>query len=151
MNTALCACFYNEPMRRLNDKLRAGMVSWVALSVTAAGLLAGSGCLHAQSSQQQTPFPTAPQPSNGRVLFGTSEENSPDPSLRHAQDEALRKRNIDRQKQLVADTNKLLQLSQELKSEVDKSSKDTLSVAVVKKAEEIEKLARSVKDRMKAQ
>jgi hypothetical protein len=32
---------------------------------------------------------------------------------------------------------------------VDKSSEDTLSLEVVKKAEEIEKLARSVKEKMK--
>src|SRR5437764_13326920 len=37
-----------------------------------------------------------------------------------------------RQAQLVADTNKLLELSQELKAEVAKSKKDTLSLAVIK-------------------
>ena len=33
---------------------------------------------------------------------------------------------------------------------MDKSSESTLSLDVIKKAEEIEKLARSVKDKMKA-
>jgi len=51
------------------------------------------------------------------------------------------------QAQLVADTEKLLKLSQELKDEVAKSNKDTLSIAVIKKADEVEKLARSVKER----
>ena len=37
----------------------------------------------------------------------------------------------------------------ELKEEVSKSNKDTLSIDVVKKAAEIEKLAKSVKDRMR--
>jgi hypothetical protein len=37
-----------------------------------------------------------------------------------------------------------------LKQYVDKSNENTLSLDVVKKAEEIEKLARSVKDKMKA-
>ena len=41
---------------------------------------------------------------------------------------------------------RLLKLATELKAEVDKSSKDTLSVSVIRKAEEIEKLARSVKE-----
>lgn len=59
--------------------------------------------------------------------------------------------NEQRQKQLVDDTNKLLSLATELKEEVDKSTKDTLSISVIKKAEEIEKLAKSVKDKMKAQ
>jgi hypothetical protein len=58
-------------------------------------------------------------------------------------------RNADRQKQLVQDTDKLLALAKELKEEVGKSNADTLSVDVVKKAGEIEKLAKSVKDRMR--
>lgn len=50
---------------------------------------------------------------------------------------------------LKNDTDKLLKLSVELKSYVDKSDENVLSLDVVKKAEEIEKLARSVKDKMK--
>lgn len=50
---------------------------------------------------------------------------------------------------LKNDTDKLLKLSVELKSYVDKSDENVLSVDVVKKAEEIEKLAKSVKDKMK--
>jgi len=50
---------------------------------------------------------------------------------------------------LKTDTDKLLKLSVELKSEVDKSDENVLSLDVIKKAEEIEKLARSVKDKMK--
>jgi hypothetical protein len=53
-----------------------------------------------------------------------------------------------REAQLLADTEKLLKLSQELKAEVDKSTKDTLSLAVIKKAEEVEKLAKSIKERL---
>lgn len=58
-------------------------------------------------------------------------------------------RQTDRQKQLVRDTDKLLDLAKQLKEQVDKSDKDTLSIDVVKKAAEIEKLAKSVKDRMR--
>jgi hypothetical protein len=50
---------------------------------------------------------------------------------------------------LKNDTDKLLKLSVELKSYVDKSDENVLSLDVIKKAEEIEKLARSVKDKMK--
>ena len=50
---------------------------------------------------------------------------------------------------LKADTDKLLKLSVELKSYVDKADENVLSLDVIKKAEEIEKLARSVKDKMK--
>lgn len=58
-------------------------------------------------------------------------------------------RNTDRQKRLVEDTNKLLALATDLKQQVDKTNKDVMSVDVIKKAEEIEKLAKSVKERMK--
>ena len=50
---------------------------------------------------------------------------------------------------LKVDTDKLLKLSVELKSYVDKSDENVLSLDVIKKAEEIEKLAKSVKDKMK--
>lgn len=50
---------------------------------------------------------------------------------------------------LKNDTDKLLRLSIELKSYVDKSDENVLSVDVIKRAEAIEKLARSVKDKMK--
>jgi hypothetical protein len=54
-----------------------------------------------------------------------------------------------RQAQYVADSQKLYQLAQELKAEVAKTNKNTLSITVTKKAEEIEKLAKSLKDRMR--
>jgi len=50
---------------------------------------------------------------------------------------------------LKNDTDKLLKLSIELKTYVDKSDENVLSVDVIKRAEAIEKLARSVKDKMK--
>jgi len=64
-------------------------------------------------------------------------------------EQKLRAPNNDRQKKLAADTDKLLALAKELKEQVDKTNKDVLSVNVVKKAEEIEKLAKSVKSQMK--
>ena len=60
-----------------------------------------------------------------------------------------KKANLARQAGLRRDTEKLLKLANELKDAVDKTTAITLSVDVVKKAEEIEKLARSVKDKMK--
>lgn len=50
---------------------------------------------------------------------------------------------------LKTDTDKLLRLSIELKTYVDKSDENVLSVDVIRRAEEIEKLAKSVKDKMK--
>jgi len=58
--------------------------------------------------------------------------------------------NTARQKEITDDTAKLLALANELKAEMDKSTKDTLSLAVVRKAEQIEKLAHAVREKMKA-
>ncbi len=55
----------------------------------------------------------------------------------------------ERQAAIKRDTDKLLELATQLKDNVDKSSENTLSMDVVKKAEEIEKLAKSVKEKMK--
>lgn len=57
--------------------------------------------------------------------------------------------NTERQKQIAEDAARLLQLATELKKEVDKTDKDTLSVNVIRKAEMIEKLAKGVKQKMK--
>jgi hypothetical protein len=50
---------------------------------------------------------------------------------------------------LKTDTDKLLKLSIELKNYVDKSDENVLSLDVIKKADEIERLAKSVRDKMK--
>jgi hypothetical protein len=56
--------------------------------------------------------------------------------------------NDERRRKLVADTERLLELSTELKTEVDKATKNELSVTVVQKAAEIERLAHDVRTRM---
>jgi hypothetical protein len=73
-----------------------------------------------------------------------------DPVRRAAMEkEMAKKANQERQAQLRRDTERLFRLSSELKQYVDKSSENTLSLEVIKKAEEIEKLAHSVKEKMK--
>jgi hypothetical protein len=81
--------------------------------------------------------------------MGDNPGDPPDPLESHRAEMQEKMRNNDRQKKLVADTDKLLSLATDLKQQVDKSTKDTLSVDVIKKADEIEKLAHSVKERMK--
>jgi type VI protein secretion system component VasF len=78
-----------------------------------------------------------------------SGDEGPGPAQQKALQDQQEKRHAARQQELVADAEKLLKLATELKIEVDKSNKDTLSVTVIKKSEEIEKLAKSVKDKMK--
>lgn len=72
-----------------------------------------------------------------------------DPMVRQRQEKQALARNTQRQEQLVRDTDRLLALAKDLKEQVDRSNKNTLSIDVVKRAAEIEKLARSVKDRMR--
>ena len=54
-----------------------------------------------------------------------------------------------RQEQMKRDADKLYQLTGELKAYVDKNGQNILSLDMMKKAEEIEKLAHSVKQKMK--
>jgi hypothetical protein len=55
----------------------------------------------------------------------------------------------ERQKKIIDDTARLLQLATELKTDVDKTTKDEMSMDVIRKADEIERLAHDVKQRMK--
>jgi len=59
------------------------------------------------------------------------------------------RRNTQRQQEIVNATDKLVTLTQQLKDDMEKASKDQMSAANIKRAEEIEKLARSVKEKMK--
>ena len=89
-------------------------------------------------------FPEPSHASARRSAPGPQDE----PRLRMER-EMAKKANLERQADLKRDTDKLLKLANELKEFVDKTNEGTLSVDVVKKAEEIEKLAHSVKDKMK--
>ena len=57
--------------------------------------------------------------------------------------------NTARRKQIADDAAKLLELASELKTAVDKTDKDTLSIDVIRKADAIERLAKGVKEKMK--
>ena len=79
--------------------------------------------------------------------FGREKPKDPvEEKLEHQREKAMNK---DRQTNLQKDTDRLLKLATELKESVDKSSEHTLSLDVIKKAEEIEKLAKSVKEKMR--
>jgi hypothetical protein len=91
------------------------------------------------SSPQRPTLPPLPPPAT---------DTNPDIPSR-AQKEMEKKANDQRQAELKRDADKLLQLSTELKQYVDKSNQNVLSLDVIRKAEEIEKLAHSVKTKMK--
>jgi hypothetical protein len=55
------------------------------------------------------------------------------------------------QKKISDDSAKLLKVATDLKTEVDKSGKDTLSIDVIRKTEAIEKLARNIRGEISQQ
>lgn len=55
----------------------------------------------------------------------------------------------ERKKQIASESTQLLAMAVALKAEVDKTNKDVLSMTVIRKADEIERMARMVKDKMK--
>jgi hypothetical protein len=61
----------------------------------------------------------------------------------------LQEENKKRQQEIHDDANKLFQLATELKAAVDKTNENVLSLDVVRKAEEVEKLAKKVREKMK--
>ena len=77
------------------------------------------------------------------------ENRTEDDAVRHMKSDMAKKANKERQQQIRRDTEQLLKLATELKAYVDKTNEDVLSLDVLKKAEEIEKLAHSVKEKMK--
>jgi nitric oxide reductase activation protein len=92
------------------------------------------------NAQRQTPPPR---------VDGTAAPADADDVQRQIARDMAKKANEERQAALKADTDKLVKLAGELKDYVDKTNENVLSLDVVRKAEEIEKLAHSVKDKMK--
>jgi len=105
-----------------------------------------------QSQNRFPNFPSDMSSGNDPVVGNNPAMNSPQPvDPTHAQWEKLQanQENQERQVALKRDTDKLLELATELKQNVDRTGPNILSMDVVKRAQEIEKLAKSVKDKMK--
>jgi hypothetical protein len=100
----------------------------------------GVVCLRPKSLPAQNPVPRPPQPRRDDQPPGP-----PDPSSTATK--SLLEQN---QKNIKKDIERLYELITQLKTEVEKTdSTAVLSVALVKKAEEIEKLAKQIKERAK--
>jgi hypothetical protein len=101
---------------------------------------AAAGFVRSKTTSAQSPVP----PPNPRRDLGDREElPNPPPGAKKAVLEQ-------HQKDIKKDVEKLYALASELKAEVDKTDATAiLSLAMVKKAEEIEKLARQIKDHAK--
>ena len=122
------------------NPLRTALVALLLLAPWAIPASAQTQQDPQQSSQTDASSPTTQQQ--------TDEKTDDASKAKPATNQAMTPEEA-RQAQFVADSQKLYQLAQELKAEVAKSDKNTLSIAVTKKAEEIEKLAKSLKERMR--
>jgi hypothetical protein len=120
-------------------------VLWVAIVSTTLIATAGNG----QSRQNPAPIMPPTAPGANIPSIGRADPMANDPLNSRMEQQQLRSRNSDRQKRLVSDTDKLMALVKQLKEEVETPGKSLEPNEVQKRAEEIEKLAKSVKDRMK--
>lgn len=112
------------------------------LLLALAGALSGVG-VSATSRTQQAPPGTVGRPT-------VPGENEPhDPFAEQTASKMTHMREDERRKRLIADTARLVALTSELRSEVEGTPRDELSLDVIRKATEIEKLAHDVRERMK--
>jgi|ERR1700733_1629423 len=109
-----------------------------ALAVITISPVAGLGLL-------QNSYPHLP-PELNRV---PDSNQANDINSQRAEKQGLETADAERKRQIDNDTSKLLKLATDLKAEVNKTSKDTLSINVIRKAEQIEKLAHRVEETMK--
>jgi hypothetical protein len=98
------------------------------------------------SGALQHPFPWLQR--NGQLSVSTPQ--SVDPATEKLERAAQKERNAKRQQDIRQDSEKLLELATELKQYVDKTNENIISIDVIRKAEQIEKLAKNVKEKMKA-
>lgn len=75
--------------------------------------------------------------------------NVPNTSGDDVQKQQAQAANLQRQVEIRRDTEKMLQLTSELKDYLEKTGQGVVSMDAIKKAEQIEKLAHSVKSKMK--
>lgn len=96
----------------------------------------------------QSPYPQFPSTNNGKLGRNYPDTNSQFGADPNADPKRIRVLNAERQKELVSDTQKLLQLARELNAEVSDANAASMTDAQLRKAAEIAKLARSVKEKM---
>ncbi|QNI30923.1 hypothetical protein H7849_17635 [Alloacidobacterium dinghuense] len=124
------------------------MIKRLGSAIAALLLLAPSTILLTSHAQQEAQQSSQSEPASSQQATTPDEKANDSSDSKPATDHATSPEDA-RQAQFAADSQKLYQLAQELKAEVDKSNKNTLSIAVTKKAEAIEKLAKSLKERMR--
>jgi len=102
---------------------------------------------HGSHAQAQDVAPA--QVPDASVSGGQRQHETEDQWTQQQRREMLKKQNAQRQQDIKKDTDQLLDLATELKEYVDKTNENIISLDVIKKAEQIEKLAHSVREKMK--
>jgi len=131
------------------------MRSWmrffgVTILLVGLGLVAGERTESAQIAPPNQQAPTTAPSIPGTTRPGNQgEDSSNDPMVRQMAEQQAHKRADMRQKLIVDDTAKLLNLAQQLKEQADKGTIGRSSSTFARKAEEIERLAKTVKDKMR--
>ena len=120
------------------------------LLTTSAMMLQSASAAPARATASPDSTSGSPDP-NPPQRPGNTIEQDKDQARAEFDRQARIAANKQRQQELKRDTDKLLQLATDLKASVDKSNENILSLDVIKKAEQIEKLAKSVKDKMKSE
>jgi hypothetical protein len=105
----------------------------------------GAAKAQQQGTTQSSRLPGSSLPS----IDGKDPEEPLDPMAAKQQADRARMAADERQKHIVDETTRLLQLATELKQDVDKSNKNQMSLDVIRKADDIERLAHDVKTRMR--
>ena len=114
---------------------------WLTTFLGAAGILAAKplllSALPMQVHPQPIPSPNAPNPNFPPGLNGP--DNTPAPDHKDVDPK--------KQQEIKTDVQKLFELASELKNETEKADLNSmLPVTMVKKAQQIEKLAKQIKD-----
>jgi hypothetical protein len=146
--------FHHSPgaqQRRLSVALRpsAAPARRIATQALVVSLAILTGVAHPlRASSQANPCksihdPALTTPPDKNAQMEMHQQQSGD------QQQSFAAANAERKKQISSDSAQLLKLATELKNEVDKTTKDTLSLNVIRKADEIERLAHNVKEKMK--
>jgi hypothetical protein len=114
-------------------KLLLALTLWALLGAASIAFAQNDGTIHLPPSISQSPSMGNPPVSSGDDV----------------QKQQAKAANQQRQAEIRRDTEKMFELTTELKDYLLKSDQGTVSVDAIKKAEQIEKLAHSVKSKMK--
>jgi hypothetical protein len=135
---SLCASCARTPTGR---GMRHSWYAILAYLLTIGGAASASVCFAQENPNVSIHNPVLTAPPDANAQMQMHDQQTKQQSYAAA--------NAERKKQIAEDSAKLLKLASDLKAEVDKTDKDALSLNVIRKADEIERLAHNVKEKMK--